>query len=256
MFSFTITEAQNHYGLFLVLGVALYFGFLIYNLIKYKMPAYEVAIVSIMLFFGIFAGANILSAIQQHKWMFWTAGFSSYGAFIGIVIMTFLFCKLTKRKVEPLIYLTCIPIPLTYAIAKLGCFSAGCCYGIPYRGIFSVYYPDNQHLNARFDDIITIAPVEEIRLFPVQLAETVCFLILFAIVFAVFVRREFKRSDFLLMISAAAFIKGALYYFRFESIGHPFGSHQVICLAVILASLSVMITSKIKNDKKHSTLTE
>ena len=34
-----------------------------------------------------------------------------------------------------------LSLPAMYSISKLGCFFTGCCFGIPYNGIFSVYYP-------------------------------------------------------------------------------------------------------------------
>ena len=58
-----------------------------------------------------------------------------------------------------------LSLPLMYGFAKLACFFYGCCYGIPYNGFLAVTYP---HVMSE-------------SLFPVQLVETISFIILFNI---------------------------------------------------------------------------
>ena len=50
-------------------------------------------------------------------------------------------------------------VPIAHAFGRIGCFLAGCCYGVPWHGMISVHYPAGG-----------IAPAG-IALFPVQIAE-------------------------------------------------------------------------------------
>src|SRR5689334_23219518 len=61
----------------------------------------------------------------------WADGSGFYGAFVGGAIafaVTAKFKKMPVLKVEDAIMAT---VPLGFAIGKIGCFLAGCCYGLP-----------------------------------------------------------------------------------------------------------------------------
>ncbi len=70
-----------------------------------------------------------------------SGGFVVYGAIIGAVVTAYIFCKV--KKLDLLDYLDLI-IPfaaLAQAIGRIGCFLAGCCYGIEYSGFGAVHFP-------------------------------------------------------------------------------------------------------------------
>ncbi len=74
------------------------------------------------------------------------------------------------------IYIPCLP--LAHAFWRIGCALTGCCYGIPYDGPGAVIY-----------DHSIIAP-DKVRLFPVQLTETVInLLITVVLLFYIFNRK-------------------------------------------------------------------
>ena len=45
-----------------------------------------------------------------------------------------------------------ISLPLIYSISKLACFFAGCCFGLPYDGLFSVTYTSRGNVNISVAD--------------------------------------------------------------------------------------------------------
>ena len=71
---------------------------------------------------------------------FFTLGFSSLGSLIGGILLLILFCVQFKRNIKETLSLFIKPIPLMYAVGKIGCFLVGCCYGIEYSGPFSIVY--------------------------------------------------------------------------------------------------------------------
>lgn len=70
-----------------------------------------------------------------------TSGQVFYGGLIGGVLGAILGTWLTHD--DPAIYCDVIVpcIPLGHAFGRLGCFFAGCCYGMPYEGFGSLSFP-------------------------------------------------------------------------------------------------------------------
>lgn len=98
-----------------------------------------------------------------------TGGFVFYGSFIGACIALIIYTRKFKVPLEPLIYIFTPAIPMMHAIGRVGCFSAGCCYGIPYDGPLHVIFKNSP-----------IAP-SMIPLFPVQLFESGVNIIIFIV---------------------------------------------------------------------------
>lgn len=126
-------------------------------------------------FFGGICGAKYYTYFTnldqyQNHFNFFQIGFSSLGAVIGILIMMYFYSRMLKIKYEKMLEVVLPSIPLMYAIGKIGCFLAGCCYGIEYHGLFSIVYH------------YSIEAPNGISLFPVQIFETIVFLILYIII--------------------------------------------------------------------------
>ena len=66
----------------------------------------------------------------------------------------------TNKKI---IKYSILSLPLVYGLSKVACAVAGCCGGIPYEGLFKVKY----------------ISVQNIWQFPVQITETIVFIIIF-----------------------------------------------------------------------------
>lgn len=96
-------------------------------------------------------------------------GFVFYGGLIGILLGIFIYSKFFKISFKKLL-LTIIPvIPLAHCIGRIGCFLAGCCYGIEYTGFGHIIFHNTM-----------FAPTN-IQLFPIQLLESFCNLIIFVL---------------------------------------------------------------------------
>ena len=127
------------YGLMIILSIIC--NFIIISLIydKNKFSKSDILIALIYEVIGIFVGAKLLTLIMNldkdlNDLNFLNAGFSSYGAIIGALINLLVYANIFKKDVKDILMLFIIPIPLMYAIGKIGCFFAGCCYGIEYAG--------------------------------------------------------------------------------------------------------------------------
>ena len=78
------------------------------------------------LYFGAFY-TFIVQLAEQGKVE--TFGFSSLGGMAGILLGVWIFTKISKEHKIELWTAYVLALGLMYAVSKLGCFFAGCCYG-------------------------------------------------------------------------------------------------------------------------------
>ncbi len=217
------------YGVLIVLSIVL--GLLYIYKSLYREKKYDKNIFLFILMYVLFAFIigklyTVIISIGKENLNIFTAGLSSYGGLIGVVLAAIIFEKILPLN-NNLIKYTVISLPLTYGIGKIGCFLAGCCYGIPYDGIFSVTYPFG--LN--------------IPLFPIQLLEAILFIILF------FVFNKFKNSKYIIyivLISSSIF-KFLLDFLRYEHTIMKITSNQIFSIVLVIVAVISLLISKKRN---------
>ena len=153
-------------------------------------------------------------------------GLSSYGGLIGAILSAFIFEKIISFD-DKLIKYVIISLPLVYSVGKIACFICGCCYGIPYNGIFNVTYKDD--LNT--------------PLFPVQLLETIVFFIIFLIC------NKMKNNSKIIYIAliVSAFFKFLIDFLRYDHLSKIITINQLISIIIIVISIILLIIKKKKN---------
>ena len=210
------------YGVFILLSLTIGMIFNCIYLRKNKVDREKIILFVLMLItYGIFGGILLNSIISRN---FSKIGLSSYGGAIGILSATIIFEKMNFSN-GIFVKSAILSLPLIYSISKLACFFAGCCYGMPYNGIFSVTYTEG--LN--------------IPLFPIQLLETIIFFGVF--VFCVIYRKNKNLIEITLILSAIA--KFLLDFLRYSHIGQILSVNQVISIGFIVIGV-VLYRRKIK----------
>jgi len=71
-------------------------------------------------------------------------GLVFYGGLIGAFLGYYVYSKQYKINFITLLDLIAPSIPLVHGFGRIGCFTAGCCYGIEYHGIFHVIFECSQ----------------------------------------------------------------------------------------------------------------
>lgn len=142
------------------------------------------------------------------------AGFSSLGGAIGLFLGTYIFGKIYTQNTEDFWMAYITVLPLMYGISKLGCYSAGCCHGIAYEGPLAVSY-DNA--------VIHGGPY-----FPIQLLESVCYLLIFAFGFWMLLKRKENETECVVLLCAVT--KFSLEYLRQEHVGVVLSVNQLVCI--------------------------
>ena len=130
---------------------------------KEKISKKNIFVFFSMFFIIVILCGKIYTLIEYPNSNFLKIGVTGYGGLIGVILSALIYYFIYKDK--RFIKYAILSLPLMYGFAKLSCFFNGCCYGIPYNGILSVTYP---HVMSK-------------SLFPIQLVETISFIILFNI---------------------------------------------------------------------------
>lgn len=152
-------------------------------------------------------------------------GLSSYAGAVALIIASIIYEKINPHKG---IYLevTILSLPLIYSIGKIACFIAGCCYGIPYNGVLSVTYTDG--LN--------------IPLFPIQLVESIFFMILFILLNLM--NKEKKQNIVELTLISCAFLKFMLDFLRYDHVTKMITTNQIISIIFVIGTIIIMKLKK------------
>ncbi len=230
------------YGLFIMLAIIITVWALRKNkrFAELKLEPVYVNIIIVSILAGCF-GARVLEVIPEphiytHWYDFfalWQGGFSALGAIIGITTIVPLYLKKIAIPVLPTCDLVAIYAPLLQAIARLGCFTAGCCYGIPIHSIFSIMYTNTA----------TLAPYG-IAIHPTQLYSSAILFMIF--LFMYFIGQHvFKKTGqlfaaYLILAAVERFITDFWRAERFM-VSKFLSFHQVVAVGIIAGAMFLMI---------------
>lgn len=186
------------YGLMIVIGFL--FGlYLIYQEAKRQgLDADRVVDLSFLgLGFGLVGGRIVyiltrLDYFGQHPlevFYFWEGGLVFYGGFIGGALAFWYFSRKYKLPTLKVMDMATPSLAIAHFFGRLGCFSAGCCYGKA--------APTGLPWAVTFSDPLSLAP-PGIPLHPTQLYDALNALIIFSVL--MFFRRREKFTGQLLVI--------------------------------------------------------
>jgi len=201
-------------------------------------------------------GAKLLYLIVSYKEIEWSrffekeyfagimqGGFVFYGGLIGGIAAALLAGKMHKLDLGYYFTHCIFLIPFIHGFGRVGCFMAGCCYGIPYDGPLAVVFPEGSFA------------IHGIKLFPVQLVEAVCLILISLIVFilTVKVKSRFTVEAYLILYSILRFF---LEHYRYDEARGGFlgiSTSQWISIPLFIgAVISIIYRSKIRPSKGSS----
>lgn len=191
---------------------------------KFKYNVDELVSMLVIDNIGIIGGGILYTYIFSKDF-----GFSSLGGVIGGLIMLYLYSLLVKKNYKYMLILFMPSIPLMYAIGKIGCFVAGCCYGIPYDGIGHIVYHSSE------------VALLNTNLFPIQIVETIIFLIIFIYVISRYYKNKFSIKLIMIEIIVCGIAKFLLDFLRYEHTVKLITSNQIMCLLLVIFSSIYLI---------------
>ena len=175
-----------------------------------------------------------------------SSGFVFYGGLLGGIAGYFAGVKIARCKPTDFLNTFAFAIPYVHAFGRIGCFCAGCCYGIPYEGPFALHYSH---------------PLSDVEcgpgIFPVQLVEALLlFIFAFWALVVIFRHAELVSASaprHAELVSASLFLYYTLYYslvrFGLEYLRHDksrgffwiFSTSQWISIFIFLISVTILV---------------
>lgn len=238
------------YGLMLGIGILAAYFSAEYRAKKKGLDKEQIFSLTLWAFLGGILGAKLLFLFTQIKEainnpdIIWdmSNGFVVYGGIIGGIFVGYLFCK--RRKLEFVKYfdLSMPSIALAQGFGRLGCFFAGCCYGVQTHSHFGIVFPASG-----------FAP-SGVALVPTQLISSVLnFLNYFVlIILAKRLKADGQVAGFYLVFySMGRFI---IEFYRGDLIRGTIGilsTSQFISIFLFIIGLVIVIMSGIKEKNKE-----
>jgi phosphatidylglycerol:prolipoprotein diacylglycerol transferase len=162
----------------------------------------------------------------------WEGGLVFYGGLITCMPFFYWFCRKYKMPIAKVLDLGSISLPLAHAFGRLGCFSAGCCYG----------KPTGMPWGVSFDSQLVDISMRGIPLHPTQLYEAGALFLLFAFLYRHRVHKKFSGELALLYCVGYSAIRFIIEFFRGDLVRGfvvegVLSTSQFIALLVFLAGL-------------------
>ena len=162
-------------------------------------------------------------------------GFVIYGALIGGIVGVVLYCRVKKLNFWSYFDLTVPSVALAQGFGRIGCFLAGCCYGMETDGPFAIVFQNSAY-----------AP-NGVSLLPTQLISSALDFLHFAVL--VIFAKKYKKGEgqvaglYFTLYSIGRFI---LEYFRGDLIrGNvgTFSTSQFISIFMLVFGVTVFVLS-------------
>jgi len=172
-----------------------------------------------------------------------------YGGLIGGAIASFIFCRFYKIPIISTLDAIAPAAALGHAFGRIGCFMAGCCYGMEVSSgnPFAVVYP-----------AISLGAPSGIPLLALQAIEAGGLIIISAIVVLVYIKTRPIGLCLTLYLAIYSAFRFTLEYFRGDparGIYGPFSTSQYISIAIFITSLVLMYIA-FSRDAKESENTD
>jgi phosphatidylglycerol:prolipoprotein diacylglycerol transferase len=157
------------YGFCIMLGAFLGYLYLLREGNLYNLSSDKAAQMAMLIFVASYLGGKVFLWIaswdyymQNPAKMFEIngSGFVFYGSFIFSIAGLLVFFKLNKLKPDAMLDILAVTVAIVHGFGKVGCFLAGCCYGISCNPSVGVIYTNSK----------SIAPLH-VSLYPVQLID-------------------------------------------------------------------------------------
>jgi phosphatidylglycerol:prolipoprotein diacylglycerol transferase len=158
-----------------------------------------------------------------------------YGGFFAALAMAFFYMWRKRLPVLKTMDVFAPGLALGHAIGRLGCFSAGCCWGVSTRLPWAVTFT-----NPRAKELVGV-PLG-VPLHPTQLYESLGELIIFAVLYLGFLRPHRDGSIISLYLALYGMLRFLVEFVRFHDqqsnpLTGPFSTEQWISLVLVAAGL-------------------
>ncbi|MBQ9828644.1 MAG: prolipoprotein diacylglyceryl transferase [Lachnospiraceae bacterium] len=235
---FSIGPVTVHgYGLFIAIGVVVALLVAMYRAKRRGLDSDLVFNITLLVAVTGILGAKLLYIIMNWSEFIkdpvsgLTEGFVVYGGIILGIAAGFIYLKFKKAVFSDYFDIIMPGVAIAQGFGRIGCFMAGCCYGIPCDGPFCVKFPAD-----------SLAP-SGVNLFPSQLVSALGNFLIAAIL--IYASRKMKYSGHTGALYVALYAAGrfVIEFFRSDERGHigPLTTSQFISILMMTAAIVLFI---------------
>lgn len=154
-----------------------------------------------------------------------SGGFVFYGSFVTCIPTVIWYLNKKKISVLPMLDILAITTLIAHSLGRIGCFFAGCCYGLPTKNSFGIIFPNSNG----------------IAVHPTQLYEAIILFYLMLFLLIIKKYKSFNGQVFMLYLTIYAISRCVLELFRGDKRGYIIDNYlshaQFIALLLLLISL-------------------
>lgn len=169
-----------------------------------------------------------------------TGGFVFYGGLLGALAGIWIYVKQYHLKMMELLEIIIPSIPLIHGLGRIGCFSAGCCYGKEFPEPIGIIFENS-----------FIAP-NDVPLFPIQLVEAAGNIIIFLVLILVYRKRKTTGQLTAVYLIGYSIMRFVLEYMRADAergIWFGISTSQWISIGILIAGFFLWKKSKTSQNK-------
>lgn len=187
-------------------------------------------------FFIIFENPKLYLTRPAELFKDFNNGFVFYGSLLFAIPTMILYFRKHNLPVLGMLDIMAGTTCIVHAFGRLGCFMAGCCYGTPHDGIFSV----------TFTDAKCVAEPLNTPLHPTQLYSSLSIFTILLIILFVKSRKQFDGQLFMLYLMLYAIARSVLEIFRGDLqrgflVDGVISNSQFISLIVFITALFIYV---------------
>ncbi|WP_029551373.1 prolipoprotein diacylglyceryl transferase [Thermocrinis jamiesonii] len=187
----------------------------------------------------------------------WQGGLTFFGGLIGGIVGVLIGTYKYKLPIWKIADLSVIAVAIAHSIGRLGCTSAGCCYGKPF---LAENINPGIHFSDKFPFFYVVFPEGAVAppympLYPTQLMEFLGLLVIFFILLLFSKRKPFDGFLFALYMLLYGALRFFLEFYRgvtppIQPIGLTW--NQIVSIFMALSSLILMVVLKYERKAKKA----
>ncbi|MBQ3352171.1 prolipoprotein diacylglyceryl transferase [Candidatus Saccharibacteria bacterium] len=172
-----------------------------------------------------------------------------YGGLLGGLLAAYIYLKKTKKDVALYAYIITPFIPLFHGLGRIGCFLAGCCYGVEMEN--GIVFHNS-----------SIPAANGVPRLPIQLIEALCNFALFGVLLYLQKKGKCKKTLLYIYLLSYSVIRFVDEFFRGDSyrgfVGPVSTSQFISILIFIFTIIALIVTNKktIKSPTKPTPTTK
>jgi phosphatidylglycerol:prolipoprotein diacylglycerol transferase len=186
--------------------------------------------------------------ISHDPWSIVRSGGVFYGGLIAASATAFWFFRHHKLSTWKMMDLLAPSVALGHGIGRLGCFSAGCCYGRPFRGAWAVTFTDPYAGD-------NVGVPLGIPLHPTQLYEAFVEFAIFGLLLYFGSRKKFDGQIFWSYVALYSTARFVIEFFRGDlqrglAFGGAVSTSQIIAVLLLAAAGFALVTLSRQREMK------